>query len=438
MRKLILTASTMALCLTTGQAFSAGFHLSEYTVTGLGRSFAGSGVVGDDFSAIGFNPAGMQYNATSGAQVGATAVSLHFDYKGSVGTAATVDKNGVPSAGARTGSGHTRPTRVLPHIFAQQKLNDHATLGIGVYVPFGLATDYDNGWFAGSHAGLSQLSATNVSPSLSYQITDTIALGGALNIEYIKAHLTGVVEQGGLYFDGSKTDVEGDDYGLGYTLGATYTPRKDIRLGASYRSKISHKLEGDLKVTGMPNQTYVPTPNGLTVVPTGSANGKSNVFAKVTLPEVVILSGAYDLNKCFTLSATAKWTRWSRFKSLDIYKTNGQLASSTKENWKNTWYYALGVDYRMNRNWTFRTGIGYDETVISSPEFRTTRIPDGRRVLTSLGASWKKDRWQIDAGYTHIFVHGGRAYGGPEGYSKADIKYSSDADLFSVGLQYKF
>ena len=205
MKKLILTANTLALCLTAGQALSAGFHLSEYTVTGLGRSFAGSGVVGDDYSAIGFNPAGMQYNKTSGAQTGITAVSLHFDYKGSVGTAATIDKNGRPVAGGtRTGSGHTRPTRALPHVFAQQKLNDRATIGIGAYVPFGLATDYDNGWFAGSHAGLSQLSATNISPSLSYQITDTIALGGALNIEYIRAHLTGVVEQNGLFFDGSK------------------------------------------------------------------------------------------------------------------------------------------------------------------------------------------------------------------------------------------
>lgn len=436
MKKLILTAGVCAFCLSAGQALAAGFHLSEYSVTGMGRSFAGQGVVGDDYSAIAFNPAGMQYNEKSGFQAGASVVSLHFDYKGSIDTAASVDGNGMPTPGARSGAGHTRPTRVLPHIFAQQKLNEKATIGLGVYVPYGLATDYENDWFAQSHAGISQLSATNVSPSFSYQVTDMFALGAAVNIQYVTARLAGSVESNGLYFETGYNDLRGDDYGVGYTLGTTFTPRKDIRLGVSYRSKISHELEGDLKISGMPNQTYVP---GMGMIPTGALNGKSNIKAKVTTPEVVILSGAYDLNKCFTVSATAKWTHWSRFKNLDIYKTaDNSLVSHTFENWKNTWYYTVGLDYRYNRNWTFRTGLGYDETVIKAPEYKTARIPDGRRILTSLGASYKVNNWQFDAGYTHIFAHGGEVNGEAEGISDAHLKYSADADMFSVGFQYKF
>ncbi len=438
MKKTIVSAvSLVALCMFSHQTMAAGFHLSEYTVTGMGRSFAGGGVVGDDYSATAFNPAGMQYNKSNGFQTGASVVSLHFDYKGSIDTAASVGANGMPtSAGTRSGTGHTRPSRVLPHIFAQQKLNDKATVGLGVYVPYGLATDYENDWFAESHAGLSQLSATNVSPSFSYQVTDSVALGAALNIQYITARLAGAVESNGLYFDSGRSNVKGDDYGVGYTLGATFTPRKDIRLGVSYRSKISHELDGELKISGLPTQTYVP---GKGFIQTGALNGKKDVKAKVTVPEVLLLSAAYDLNKCFTLSATARWTHWSRFKNLDIvYRNTNGIASHTYENWKNTWYYAMGVDYRYNRNWTFRTGIGYDETVIKSPKYRTARIPDGRRVLTSLGASYKYKNWQFDAGYTHIFAHGGEAQGGPEGTSKAHLKYSADAEMFSLGFQYKF
>lgn len=435
--KKLLASSAIALSavFASTQLQAAGFHLSEYTTTGLGRSFAGLGVVGDDYSAIGFNPAGMQYNEKSGGQAGLTVVSLHSDYKGSIKTAATVDANGIPHPGTRSGSGHTRPTRALPNAFAQYKINDKTTFGMGAYVPYGLATDYENGWFGESHAGLSQVSAVNVSPSLSYQVTDMVAVGGSVNIQHISARLTNTVESNGLYFATGTNDLRGDDLGVGYTLGTTITPRKDIRLGVSYRSKIKHKLEGDVKTSGMPSMTQTP----LGPLPTGRMNMKQDIFAKVTTPEVLILSGAYDLNKCFTLSATARWTRWSQFESLDIYRSSdGALLQGTPENWKNTWFYAAGVDYHYDQNWTLRTGLGYDETVIKSPEYRTARIPDGRRVLTSLGLSYSKENWQLDAGYTHIFIHGANGYGKTNGASDIEMKYSSSADLFSLGVQYKF
>ena len=36
-----------------GNAQAAGYQLNEYSAASMGRSFAGMGVVGDDFSAIG-------------------------------------------------------------------------------------------------------------------------------------------------------------------------------------------------------------------------------------------------------------------------------------------------------------------------------------------------------------------------------------------------
>lgn len=443
MKKFLIPAVALGAMIASTGAEAAGYHLSEYTTTGLGRAFAGGGVMGDDYSALGFNPAGMQYSERSGGQTGITMVSLHADYKGSVGPSdLNVDSNGMPSPGiaAVTGQGHTRPTRVLPNIFVQHKINDKMTLGLGAYVPFGLATDYENGWFGETHAGLSQVSAQTLSPALSYQVTDTFALGAALNIQYIEAKLTGAVEKyheglgGTLNFAGSRNSLTGDDVGAGYTIGATFTPRKNIRLGVSYRSKVKHKLEGHVKLTGMPN--YVHTPLGSSST---GGNGNRDIFTKITTPEVLLFSGAWDFNRCFTLTGTARWTRWSQFDRLDIYETKtGDLLTGTNENWKNTWYYAVGLDYRRNQNWTFRTGIGYDETVIKSPEYRTARIPDGRRVLTSLGLSYKKNNWQIDAGYTHIFMHGAKAYGTADNASQMDMKYSSSADIVSFGVQYKF
>lgn len=43
----------------TSAAYAGGFMLTEQSVAGLGRAYAGSGIVGDDLSAVWYNPAGM-------------------------------------------------------------------------------------------------------------------------------------------------------------------------------------------------------------------------------------------------------------------------------------------------------------------------------------------------------------------------------------------
>ena len=58
MRK-ISAAAAVALLASVGNANAAGYQLNEFSVTNLGRSFAGIGVAGDDYSALGYNPAGM-------------------------------------------------------------------------------------------------------------------------------------------------------------------------------------------------------------------------------------------------------------------------------------------------------------------------------------------------------------------------------------------
>ena len=49
-----------ALLLSSTLAQAGGYQLQEYSTTNMGRAFAGAGIVGDDYSAIAFNPAGME------------------------------------------------------------------------------------------------------------------------------------------------------------------------------------------------------------------------------------------------------------------------------------------------------------------------------------------------------------------------------------------
>lgn len=410
MKKVILLSTIL---MSSSAALAAGYQLQEYSVTGLGRAMAGAGVVGDDYSALAFNPAGMSFNETSGAQAGLIGVDLRSHVKGSQTT----------PLGKTEGKDFTHIFRLLPHAFGQYKLNEQTTLGLGLYTPFGLATDYRNNWFASAQGQYSGITVVNLTPALSYKITDTFTLGAGLNLQYAAAHLTGAT------FDGGWTNMrKADDTNVGYIVGVTYQPWKSTKLGISYRSKVHHKLHGENKGrAGISGKT-------------GFLNGTHDVYAHITTPETLIFSAAQDVGQKWTLSGTARFTRWNRFHDLDIYQNNYPLAgpmSSTHEHWRNTWFFAAGADYRLCKNITLRFGSAYDQTSIKSPEYRTVRIPDQRRIWTSLGASYMKDNWQLDMGYAHLFVR--KAYGAAQtGYVKVDSTWKTQSNILGVQFQYKF
>ena len=420
MKKLSSALAVMAVLGFSMQANAAGYQLTEYSTTGLGRSFAGAGLVGDDYSAIAYNPAGMSYTTRSGAQLGFSTVGIRSTAKGTAGTT----------------SGKESPyiVRVLPHGFAQYRLNDRTVLGLGIYTPFGLATDYKNGWFGKTHAGRSEIQTVNVSPALSVNVTDSIALGASVNLQHARAKLTSEVETDKLtgtpLYLGGKTYLRGHDTSLGYTLGATWEPVKNkTRLGVSYRSKVVQDLRGKNTVSDT-----ILAPINMT----------NNIHTKITTPETVTLSAWQRVTDKWSVSATARWTRWSQFRDLNIYYdephpvTRSTVASATHEHWRNTWFYSLGADYQYCKNLIFRFGGAYDQSVVKGPEYRTARIPDGRRIWTSLGFSYMKNNWQLDGGYAHLFVKDVKARHKSEGMSDFDAKYSSNANLFSLAVQYKF
>ena len=399
-------------------ASAAGYQLQEYSVTNLGRAFAGVGVMGDDYSAVAFNPAGLSLMDKSGLQMGAIAVDVYGKAKGTSQAA-----SGGAVGPEKTGRVHSNIFRLMPHFYGQKKVNDKLDLGIGLYVPFGLANDYDNGWYGSEHGEYSGITVVDLSPSISYKVLDTLSVGFGVNLQYAVAHLTGGLFKGP-YVTGSSDMHDADDIGVGYNVGLVWQPRKSTRFGISYRSKVDHKLQGKNHITMS--------------TPLGYKDTTAKVDAKITTPETIIFSAAQDLNDKWTVSGIARYTRWSRFGTLNINQEGSGVVSTTHENWKNTWYLGLGADYRYCKNLTFRFGTAWDNTAIRSAKYRTARIPDERRIWASIGASYTKNNWQFDVGYSHLFVHSAHAEGTAEGAGKFNSKYHIQSNIFGMGLQYKF
>lgn len=402
-------AFAMALCSISTAAKAGGYQLNEYSVTSLGRSFAGVGIVGDDYSAIAFNPAGMSLMNKSGMQVGATVVNLQAD----------VDKLGG-------GSGDLKVTVPVPSFFGQYKVNDKIDVGLGVYAPFGLATRYKADWAGSDYGILSKLDIIDVSPAISYKINSQWSIGGSFILRYIYGHMTNTVAIPGM--GRSKSDFELDGWTVAGNLGVVYQPTKDSRLGLSWRSGSTQQVKGDHKMEGL-------------IRPVAAYNGTYTGRASPDLPQIVTFS-AYDKIGNFGLSASARWTEWSESFPRFIMKSENPMfggkagiASKTDYNWKNSWSISGGLDYYYNQNWTFRAGTCWDESPARKANERTVRIPDTDRIWLSAGFSYITENFQYDVGYARMFGKTAKVLE-PDG---TEFKYKKmRANLLGVQMQYKF
>ena len=63
-------------------------------------------------------------------------------------------------------------------------------VGIGINAPFGLKTEYEDGWLGRYQALKSEVKTINVNPSISYKVTDQFWIGAGANYQHFDATLT--------------------------------------------------------------------------------------------------------------------------------------------------------------------------------------------------------------------------------------------------------
>ncbi len=409
MKKLYMLAAVSALCLASTESFAAGYQLNEYSATGLGRAFAGAGVVGDDFSALAYNPAGMVLNQTSGVQGGLTVAHLNAKVRGEENGEYAKTKMNIGVA--------------LPHAFAQYKVNDRLTAGFGVYAPFGLRTRYSKQSFVAEAGVRSELEVIDLAPAVAYRVTDKLSLGASVIARYIHGRMSNNLP---MAYGSGYSDFDLDGWTAAWSVGAMYEFTPDTRLGVSFKGKSMQTVKGTHKVSG--NLA-------------GLNQNLNNGEASPDLPASVLVSGFHKLNDKWGFSSTVRWTDWKdSFQEFSLISPDAYILAplggkkTVDEKWRETWTISFGADYYLNENWTLRAGVAYDQSPVRNKYHRTIRIPDSNRTWVSVGASYKTQNWQLDAGYAHLFMKNGTSeYAGD---TKAHFK--SYSNLIGVQVQYKF
>lgn len=391
-------------------ALAGGFQLREQSAAGMGDSFAGMAASGEDASTIWYNPAAM--TRLKGNQISGSA-ALYVPVSKFTGT-------GMPGGSAARDA---ISDAVSGNTFAFWDFSDSLKFGIGVTSPYGMRTGYQNGWVGGLYANESSLTNINVNPSFAYRVNSNLSIGGGVSIAYTQAVLSQQVAWAGAA-PTPFAEVKGDGTSFGFNLGALWEFSPSTRVGIAYRSRMDTTLDGTLKV----------------MTPAHFILSQLDARAKFATPATASIGIVHDIDAKWTVKAGLDWTQWSSFKNLVVtHKPTGAILSYTAENWRDTWFASLGVDYKVAPGHVVRFGTAYDKTPVSDA-FRTARVPDADRFWLSTGYSWdinKDMRWDIS--YAHLFAANAKINETKTGVPLPLVgTYKAHVDLISTGFVYKF
>lgn len=417
-----VASALAALALTSGTAAASGFQLREQGSAGQGSSFAGATSSARDLSTIYFNPAGLTRMSGHAAQANMSFVIPSAKFKNNGSTLAGGAVLGTNDGGDAGG------LALVPSLYALYSHSNDLKFGLGINAPYGLKTDYKSGWQGRFHALKSELKTINVQPTVAYRISNWVSVGGGINIQKADATLSSAINNAGIGGAGEGyTELNGDDWAVGYTMGATIQPFSNTRLGIAYKSRIEHTLEGDVRFSGI---------TGPAAGTAAFANTKGSV--KLTTPDMLSLGITYNITPAWALMGEAAWTNWSLFDETRVKRANGAVDILNTENWEDTWFFALGTNYQATDKLDLSFGVAFDEAPVPDG-YRTPRIPDSNRVWASLGAGYAiTDSINLTGAYTHIWT-------GKAPISKSSIttdvlrgKFDTSVDIVTLGLTARF
>ncbi|MBS0348550.1 MAG: outer membrane protein transport protein [Proteobacteria bacterium] len=410
----------LAFGVASGQAAAAGFQLLEQNASGIGNAYAGSAAVAENASTIFFNPAGMTQLKDREVSVGLAIVrpTFKFSDRGS--------STGV--LGGAGNGGDAGSWAFLPNAYLSWALSKDLYAGVGLGAPFGLITEYDDPWLGGAQAIKFDIKTYNINPSLAYRLNDKVSIGGGLSIQRIEVDYRRQATVTSAALAATHATFAADDVSLGWNLGALFTLSPTTKVGVSYRSEVRHKLEGDLKIDG-------PAAGASAALTTGSAK------ANVDLPATFILSVTQKLDERWEMLGDLSWTGWSSIPKVDIVRTagllNGATVQSLDTDFRDTWRYALGANYRYTEAVKLKFGVAYDQSPVRDPQHRLVSLPDNNRTWFTTGAQVKVNKDSaLDVGVAYLYVPESHIDNNQTALGRGRVTGVYDARVWIFGAQY--
>lgn len=416
------SAVAAAMALVSTHVFAAGFQLNEYTAAGLGRSFSGEGAIADSAASGSRNPATMTMFDRPSFSGGAIYVDPDVKLTGN-----------SPVTGRSLDDDNIAPNAWVPNLHFILPINEQWALGASATSNYGLSTEFENGYPAGPLAGKTDLITENLNLSAAYRLNEHFSFGVGFDAVYAKAkiernagELVALQSRGRIPADTTAAHLNGNAWGYGWNAGILYEVDENNRYGFTYRSKVDIDFDGNYR-------SDLPVAAGGT--------GGSTVPGSLTLnlPEMWEVSGYNRVAPKWAVHYSLTYTSWSQFQELKATGSNGNTLFQKDEGYHDVYRIALGTTYYYNDQWTFRTGIAYDDSPVPADN-RTISIPDQDRLWLSVGSTYafNKDA-SVDLGVS--YMHGKSVHISEkvaDGVPNYEFDAKGTAMLYGVNFNYAF
>jgi long-chain fatty acid transport protein len=388
-------AFALAGLLLADSSQAGGLYLSTFGTPSQGAASAGASAIADDASTAFYNQAGMtrldDHQLVGGLSPGFGVIE--FDAE-----------SDTPRGGGDGGNqGGFLPITSNQYV---HKLSDRWRLGLSLISISGASLDPKNDWAGRNELAEISLFSLTLFPSIAVRVTDWLSVGGGAAITYGRLDLRirlPIPTEPGVQLKGL------DDWEVAPMASVLFELTPKLRLGVAYQGESSFDLEGKAELE----------------------KSDSHIAMKLPLAQAVRGSVYWDVSDRVALLGSAGWEDWSVAKTLPI-NVAGQSTSLPLE-FRDTWYVAGGVHYRVCDTWTLQTGFRYDSSALKDGD-RTTAIPSDR--VWSLGVGGLHD-WSenLRLGFSFLWTSLGDA---PVDTNFVDGKYRrNDLFLFGLNLSWK-
>lgn len=419
MKKSLLASITLAAMLAPAAAFAEGYGIIEHHTEGVAMGGAAM-FIENDAGNMAYNPAGITLCEGEQVKFSATYISPHGHEKTWYGPTLLEDRrNRVHPAWA-------------PGSYYVRKVSDKEWYGLGCFSRFGNMSEFEGGTAAATNNRFARMDGLSITPTYARKSGNKFYWAVGADINYVKLEL----QKDFTYWSklGVPTppaptgtnQIEGKTWALGWNLGMRYVATKKDEIGFAYHSKIKHSMDADMNCYGLPNPLFGPVHN--------TARGE------VTLPDSYHFGYSHRFDDKNRVELSAIRTQWHNFK--ELYMSFGkpyllQQGTTSIHNWKDTWRYAIGYEYKFSKKYTGMLGFAFDDDGIPA-DGGQFMVPVGIRRTYSAGIKYHDKRhtialalgWQKEGNQSFI----GR---GTDAYTSAHC-YDSIAKIFSIGYTYHF
>ncbi len=403
--KKVIILSTISITL----VFSSGYRIPESSINSMALSAAYvANAHGADSSY--YNPANMVFNENrSSMEASLTYINLskinYTDNRSSAYNSSSKSENFF-----------------IPTLFFSSKDYNNFRYGFSIVVPGGLSKRWDD-TFAKTFAEEFTLEVIELNPVVAYKVKENFSIGGGIRVIYSK----GIVKSDGVVYPPStvgKRDMDGDAIEFGYNLAATFKPKNNITLSATYRSNIELKEEGNAKL-------YL----------NGSKMYDGDASVKVQLPAVASLALSYDFDKT-TVEFEYDRTFWSSYKELNFEYANAlphpvltaAFDDAKPKNWKDSDAFRVGITHKLNTLITLMGAVAYDKNPVPDDTINF-ELPDSDAYLFSGGLNYK---YSNDLEFGASFLYDSKKSRDVKTDNLDGVFKDASAYLLTAGVRYKF